>query len=131
MTDETQIVRDIYAAFGQGRIGDILAKLADDIVFIQPGGPDIPWSGTYRGGGEVGRFFVKLDEAVAVEAFEPREYVAQGDTVVAMGAWSGKAKATGKPFACTWSMTWKFRGGKVAFYEAYEDTAILAPAFRG
>ena len=130
MTDQTQVVRDIYTAFGEGRIPDILAQLADDITFVQPGGPDIPWAGAYKGPADVGRFFAKLDDAVAVDAFEPREYVTQGDTVIALGAWAGKAKATGKPFASTWSMTWKFRGGKVSFYEAFEDTAVMAPAFR-
>ena len=50
--------------------------------------------------------------------------------MVALGAWSGKSKATDKRFASTWAMTWKFRGGKVWFYEAYEDTAQIARAFR-
>jgi ketosteroid isomerase-like protein len=127
--NNTDIVRDIYAAFGQGRIADILGRIADTTTFVQPGGRQIPWAGVYSTPAEVGAFFRKLDAAVAVSAFEPEQYVESGDTVVAMGRWAGTAKPTGKPYASTWSMTWKLKDGKVYFYEAYEDTAVIAEAF--
>lgn len=126
----TAIVQDIYAAFVEGRIDDILSRLADRLAFIQPGGDEIPWSGTYRTPGEVAGFFTKLDQAVEVQHFEPRQYVESVDTVVAMGAWGGVWKATGKAFACDWSMTWKLRDGKVYFYQAFFDTATVSRPFR-
>src|SRR5689334_18958196 len=92
-------VKAIYTAFGQGRISDILARLADDVTFIQPGGPEIPWSGTSHGPAEVGQFFAKLDAAVSVDRFETREFLHGGDTVAALGFWSGTAKRTKKPFS--------------------------------
>ena len=129
MSSNTDAVRDIYAAFGEGRIGDIVAKMAEPTVFIQPGGADIPWAGTYKSAAAVTEFFGKLDAAVQVTEFVPEQYVETGDTVVAIGRWAGAAKPAGKPFASTWAMTWKFRDGKVYFYEAYEDTAVIARAF--
>jgi len=126
----TEAVKAIYAAFGEGRIGDIVSQIADETTFIQPGGPDIPWSGTYRNPAEVNDFFGKLGAAVAVSEFTPEQYLESGDTVVAIGRWAGHAKPTGKPYASTWAMTWKFAGGKVSFYEAYEDTDVIAAAFR-
>lgn len=104
MTENTQTVRDIYQAFGEGRIPDILAQLDENITFVQPGGADIPWSGVYASRSGVGDFFDKLGAAVNVERFQPEQYVESGDAVVALGRWAGAAKATGKPFASTWSM---------------------------
>jgi len=130
MTTNTEAVKAIYTAFGEGRVGDIVGRMAEPTVFIQPGGADIPWAGTYRTGAEVADFFGKLDRSVAVTEFTPEQYVESGDTVVAIGRWAGKAKPTGKPFASTWAMTWRFRDGKVYFYEAYEDIDVIATAFR-
>jgi ketosteroid isomerase-like protein len=129
MSTNTETVRDIYAAFGEGRVADIVARIADATTFIQPGGSSIPWSGVYKRPSEVAEFFGKLGAAVDVKAFTPEEYVEAGDTVVAIGRWSGTARSTGKPFESTWSMTWKFRDGKVWYYEAFEDTAVIAKAF--
>jgi ketosteroid isomerase-like protein len=125
-----KMVQEIYAAFGQGRISDILDQLGDEMVFIQPGGPEIPWSGTSRSRNEVAQFFAKLDAAVAVERFEPRDYVSSADTVVALGFWSGKSKATGRPFSSDWAMVWKFRNGKAYYFQSFLDTSTLAKQFR-
>jgi ketosteroid isomerase-like protein len=130
MGGNTDIVRGIYAAFGEGRIGDIVARFADQTTFVQPGGRDIPWAGTYRTPAEVEGFFSRLAGAVEVTEFTPREYVQQDDVVVALGTWAAVARNTGKPFATSWAMTWKLRDGKVWFYEALEDTDTIAQAFR-
>jgi ketosteroid isomerase-like protein len=130
MAGDTDIVRGIYAAFGEGRIGDIVGRMADSTTFIQPGGRDIPWAGTYRTPAEVEAFFGKLALAAEVTDFTPQEYVEQDGVVVALGKWAGVAKPTGKPFASTWAMTWKLKDGKVWFYEALEDTDAIAQAFR-
>ena len=70
------------------------------------------------------QFFVKLNAAAAIEQFEPREFVGDADTVVALGFWSGKSKTAGKPFSSDWSMTWKFKNDKVAYYQAFLDTTV-------
>jgi len=130
MAGNTQTVRDIYAAFAEGRIADILATLGDDVTFIQPGGADIPWSGTWKGPAGVGDFFARLAAVADTRRFEPEQYLESGETVVALGQWAAIARATGKPFASSWAMTWKFKDGKVDFYEALEDTSVIAKAFR-
>src|ERR1700730_10288188 len=57
MGANTQIVQEIYAAFGEGRVGDIVARIADDADFIHSGGEAIPWSGNYKGPARVAQFF--------------------------------------------------------------------------
>jgi ketosteroid isomerase-like protein len=130
MGANTDIVKGIYAAFGEGRIGEIVARIADATDFIHHGGDAIPWSGNRTSPAAVAGFFQDLAAAVTVTEFTAAEYVETGDTVVALGRWGGVAKSTGKPFSSAWSMTWKLRDGKVYFYEAFEDTASIAKAFR-
>jgi uncharacterized protein len=128
-SDNVQAVRDIYSAFAQGQIPLIVEHLSDDIVWIQPGATDLPWGGTARGKSEVARFFRNLDGAVDVERFEPRRFFADGEDVVVLGYWSGSAKARGQSFDGDWAMTWSFKGGKIARYQAFLDSSALAKLF--
>jgi ketosteroid isomerase-like protein len=75
-------------------------------------------------------FFSSLEATVEVQSFEPKEYFACGDRVVVLGAWTGRAKPTGKPFASEWAMAWTVRDGKMASFQSYEDTDTVATAFR-
>lgn len=52
------------------------------------------------------------------------EFVADGDTVVALGEYSGTYKATGKSFKAPFAHVWKFVGNKVASFHQYTDTAL-------
>jgi hypothetical protein len=126
----TQIVQQIYADFGQGNIPAILDRLVDDVVWIQPGAPDIPWAGTQTSKDQVLGFFQKLAESANIEQFEPRQFISEGDTVVAIGGWKGKSQNKGKPFASDWIMTWTFAGDKVKHYQAAYDTNNVAKAFQ-
>ena len=100
-------------------------------VFRQHEGPD----GLYP------TYFTELDEwgcppdfgnqpsigvNVDVLAFEPGEFVAQGDTVVSMGTFRAKVRATGKTADSPWIFIWKFGGGKVKSYEQFHDPALAA-----
>ncbi len=126
---KTAAVQAIYKAFAEGRVADIVAQVTSDVIWVQPGTGAVPWAGTWLGPDRVNTFFVTLDSLVEVKSFEPRQFVETGDTVVALGHWDCIAKPTGEPFASDWAMTWKFRGDKVCFFQAYLDTAEVARGF--
>ena len=129
--DNVATVQDIYAAFGQGNIPAILNVLADDVEFLQPPGGELPFKGAYYGRDGAGTFFQRLVEAVDVLAFEPQELVAQGDTVVALGHYRFRAKATGRAYDTDWAMVWRFSAGKVVKFQIHDDSATEAAALRG
>jgi ketosteroid isomerase-like protein len=54
----------------------------------------------------------------------PEEFVAQGDTVVALGEYSASFKATGKSFRAPFAHVWKLAGGKVKSFWQHTDTAV-------
>src|SRR5690349_5456345 len=92
----TETVQAGYALFGKGDIPNLLKLYTEDIEFIIPGSPQaIPYAGIYRGKEAVATFFRKLNEAVEFERFEPTDYIAQGDRLVALGYGKAQVRATG------------------------------------
>jgi ketosteroid isomerase-like protein len=122
-----EIAKNCYAAFQRGDIPYILAAVADDIEWINPG-VLVPTGGVHRGKAGVARFFELVGDTWDFTGFEPREYVASGDTLVVLGSYAAHARATGKPVSSEWAMVWKFRDGKVAYFREHTDTEALAAA---
>ena len=129
--DNLMIAQSIYAAFGQGDIPAILNVLTDDVEFHEPPGGAPPFTGIYRGRDGAGTFFREMNGAVDVLMLEPQEFVAQGDTVVVLGHYRFRAKATGRTYDTDWAMVWWFRSGKIYKFQIHDDSATEAAAMRG
>jgi len=121
-----QVLKEAYAAFNRGDIPAILGRLSEKVEWIAPNVE--PVAGTYHGRDGAAQFFRKVKEIVEFSAFEPREYVAQGDRVIALGNYKGTAHATGKSYGCDWVMSFTFRDGKVTKFQEFTDTAAIAAA---
>jgi ketosteroid isomerase-like protein len=126
----TAVVQAIYQAFVEGRIEDVVAAMTHDVIWIVPGTQAVPWAGTWLGPDRVRTLLVTMAEMREVDAFEVRQLIEAGDTVVALGHIDAQARASGAPFASDWAMVWKLRDGKVCFHQAYQDTGEFARAFR-
>lgn len=122
-------IQDIYAAFGKGEVATIVNQLTDDVRWVTHLEAIVPWAGDYSGKGRVPKFFEAIFNSVDTEAFVPAEFFAQDDTVVSVGEYGCKVRATGKRSRTRWVFIWKFRGDKVSSYEQFHDPA-LAAAFR-
>ncbi len=127
----TRIVQDIYQAYLRKDIPAVLAKMGDDIVFQVPGPEGIAMAGTYRGRQGMREFFDKLAEELEFTSFEPREFVAERDRVIALGHYRGIVRRTGNSFAADWAMAWTIRDGKAVRFQEYTDTEAVAGAYRG
>ena len=129
--ENTKVVQDAYAAFGRADITTLLGYMTDDIQWQPVIGvaKHVPFSGARTGKAAVAEFFKQVSEAEDFEQFEPREFVAQGDRVVAIGHYRAKAKATGKVFDSPFAMVFTFRGGKIAAFREFTDSAAINAAF--
>ena len=127
----TEIVRQAYAAFGRGDIPALLDLLDNDIEWhaVIGAAPHVPTSGRRRGKQAVAEFFRVLSETIEFSRFEPREFIAQGDQVVILGSYEGRAKATGRTFAEEWAMVDTFRNGRIVRFREYVNAAALNAAF--
>jgi ketosteroid isomerase-like protein len=132
MTDKenVQVVSEAYAAFVRGDIPAILNMLAPEIDWHVPGPAEAPYAGRRRTRHDVGRFFSEVARTVEFSAFEPQEFIAQEDRVIALGHYEGRVRATGKTFSAEWAMTWRLRDGKAVAFREYTDTQSLGAAFR-
>jgi ketosteroid isomerase-like protein len=122
-------IQELYAAFGRGDVSFIVSKLADDVSWVSQTDSIVPWSGDFSGKDQIPRFFEAIFQTVEVEAFEPKEWISDGDAVVSLGEFGCRVRATGKRSRTRWVFIWKFREGKICSYEQFHDPA-LAAAFR-
>jgi ketosteroid isomerase-like protein len=63
--------------------------------------------------------------------FSPREFYADGEKVFVLGYYAMTLKKNGKKVATDWVHIFTFRGGKVAQFREFLDTALAAEAYRG
>jgi ketosteroid isomerase-like protein len=127
----TEIVRQTYAAFGRGDIPALLDLLDDDIEWQATIGaaPHVPTAGKRFGKQAVAEFFRILSQTIEFSHFEPREFIAQGDQVVILGSYAGRAKATGRTFAEEWAMVDTLKNGKIVRFREYVNAAAINAAF--
>jgi uncharacterized protein len=125
--DNVQACQDMYAAFGRGDVAGIVSALSEGAQLHHGGSGVVPWGGrTLTGTAAWEQFFGDLLELFEPESFEPKTYLADGDTVVALGDFRFRAKPTGKPYETEWAMAWTFRDGKAVACRVYEDTEAQA-----
>jgi uncharacterized protein len=123
-----KVVQDAYAAFGRGDVAAIVNGLTDDIDWHFLGPKEIPTAGPRKGKPEVQRFFREVAETWSFDRFEPRQFIAQGDTVVCLGFYSGKANGSGRTMTAEWAHVFTIRNGKIAKFREYTDTAAMIQA---
>jgi ketosteroid isomerase-like protein len=126
--ENIQKVEQMYAAFGKGDLPTLLNSVADNVDWQVLGPASIPQSGPHRGRKEVESFFGKVATSYDFQKFEPREFIAQDNTVVCLGYYAATLKKTGKRFEAEWAMAFTFRDGKVVKFREYTDTANLVAA---
>ncbi len=126
-----KLVQSGYAAYLRGDVEGIIALMDPSIVFTVPGSPAVPNSGTYNGHAGMRQFFQSLDRTLEFSVFEPREFIAQGDKVVALVHYEGRYKQSGGQFAIDSAMVWTVQNGKLARFVEYTDTEAAANAARG
>ncbi len=121
-----ETVRNAYAAYGRRDMAALFEIFSDDIQWITPGGTVL--AGERRGKKEVASFFRTLEEQWEMLSFEPREYIASGDRVVALGRYDIRSRTTGSTAASHWAMVWTIHDGKATRFQEYTDTSTLEAA---
>ena len=125
MTDTANIVvvRRFYENLGSPEI--IMQVLSPTIRWeITPG---FPYGDVYIGMDSVFRdFFGRVLQDFEDWRTEMSEVFDAGDRVIALGAYSGRAKATGKTFTARFSHVWTLDDGVIVRLQQCADTAQIA-----
>src|SRR5512140_3002662 len=121
MPSSLEIVQGVYAAFAAGNVPAVLGAMAPDIRWTEAAGG--PYGGVSIGPDAVlQNVFMKLGTEWHGFAAVPGRFVAEGDTVIALGDYSGRNLATGKSFRARFAHVWTLRNGRVVEFEQITDT---------
>jgi len=127
MATNSEMIRSLYEAFARGDVPAVLAALSPDVRWTEAEG--FPYGGTYRGPQSVLEgVFMRLGADWEGFTVVPKEFVAQGETVVALGQYSGTYRKTGKSFSAPFVHVWSVRDGKAVRFQQHTDTAVVQRA---
>lgn len=132
----TQLVQDLYAAFGRGDIPALLAALHPDVDWklnvdpAAPGAKRIPDFQPFRGRAGVGEFFAAIARDLEFHAFTPQAFFAQGDEVLVRVQMELTVRPTGRHLSIESIHAFAFdAGGLVTRFREYLDTLGAAAAW--
>lgn len=121
MGTNKEVVEAAYASLARGDVPAALAAMADDIRWTQADG--FPITGTYVGPQAVLEgVSMRLGEIGEGFAVVPDQFVADGETVVALGTYSWKSTRSAEPAAVKMAHVWTVADGKLATFRQYVDT---------
>lgn len=127
MSENTEIIRELYAAFAKGDVPGVLAAFDPDIRWIEAQG--FPYGGTYIGPEAIlTNVFAKLGSEWDGFSAVPGSFVSDGETIIALGEYGGVYKATGRRFSAPFAHVWVVRDRKVVRFQQYTDTALAQAA---
>jgi ketosteroid isomerase-like protein len=129
MPQHSDTIANLYAAFARGDVPAVLAAFAPNISWTDAEG--FPYGGTYIGPDAVlQNVFARLGSEWTGYAAVPNELLESGDTVVALGEYSGTYNATGKSFKAPFAHVWRFGGTSITSFMQYTDTAVVQRALQ-
>ena len=117
MSDNVELVRGAYEAFGRGDIPAVMENFADDIDWHVS--EVLPQGGDAHGTEEVGQFFQRLGDTWSEFQVQVEDMVASGDRVCVIGRASGQLDGTqtGYGFVHAWTV----RDGSLSRFDEYVD----------
>lgn len=119
-----------YAASTQGDLDGMVADFADDIAWTEAAG--FPLAGTYHGpDAVVDGVFKALGADWDGWSVHVDELVTEGETVVAIGWYTGTHRATGTALRARVAHVWRVRNEKVVAFEQITDTLPVFQAAQG
>jgi ketosteroid isomerase-like protein len=128
--ENIELVRKGYEAFLRGDINALMDLFADDIEWELDSNDAVPFTGLRKGKEEVAEFFRLVNENQHPLQFEPREFVAQGDKVVALGHYAWSVKSTDRNYESDFAEVFTVRDGKIARFREFMNTMEADAAYR-
>jgi ketosteroid isomerase-like protein len=129
MDGNKTVIAALYSAFARGDVPAVLGALADDIEWTEAAG--FPYGGTYHGPQAVLQgVFARLGADWEGFAAVPSRLLAEGDTVVSIGTYSGRYRATGKSFEAPFVHVFDLSGSRIRRFHQHTDTVLVQVAMR-
>lgn len=124
----TETVQAFYGALGRGDVPGALALLAPEIRWTET--PRFPYySGTWTTPQMVlDRLLVPASQDWKGFSVNAARFIPSEAEVVALGAYGGVNRATGKTLDAPFAHVWEVRDGRITRFDQYTDTALVMEA---
>ncbi len=130
MNENVEVVKQAYGHFGTGNIDGLISLLTDDVKWTIPEVNGSPMNAVTNGCENVREFFGTLAASEEFTAFEPREFIAEGNKVVVLGYSAGKIVSTGRSFGSDWVQIFTVENGKISVFHEFFDNAEVERAYQ-
>jgi len=121
LNENTEIVTRVLEALNRGDLETMLDLQDPDWEGVIP--VEYPMAGTWRGQAGLRAFAEQWLEAWEEFRVEPREFVAEGDAVLAEVHYWGRGRSSGIEVTERWYYAYRLRAGKVISWRPYADRA--------
>lgn len=119
-----QLIQALYDDFARGDAGAVLAAFHPQIHWLEAENVGYDDRNPYRGPQQVGEgVFGRILSEFEGFTVKPHQLVAEGDTVVALGRYSGRYRATGRALDAQFVHVWTLSDGQITAFQQYADTA--------
>lgn len=129
MSKNLEIMQGHYAGSDAHDLAAMLAPLSSSTEWTEMAG--FPCAGTYIGpDAVVENVFEVLGNEWDCYRLKVDRLLDAGDTIVAVGTYSGTYRKTGKQMTARVVHVWDLQDGKVTKFEQFTDTALVAAAMQ-
>jgi ketosteroid isomerase-like protein len=112
----------IKAADGKTMLG----LLAKDAAVVLPGSYKVPWSGRWEGLDSIAQCFRIVGEFLDIRGHDVKLMFGEGEHVLVVMYETTVARNTGRVLHQDTAWLFRVRDGKIAFWQAFEDTEQIA-----
>ena len=125
--DNVALLRNLYAAFGNGDIPGVLGAMSPAIKWYEAeSNPYMPSGEAWVGPDAVlNNLFMRIGGEWDGFTVHPKSFYGAGDSVIVEARYTGTYKPTGKKLDAQVCHVWDVKDGKVTRFQQYVDTARL------
>ena len=127
MPNNRELIHSLYEAFGRGDAGTVLGFFDPQIVWREADNFMYADRNPYIGPQQVAEgIFSRLVSEWEGFTVTPEKLVGEGDTVIAVGRYSGTFRETRRALDAQFAHVWTVEDGRVTRFQQYTDTAQFA-----
>jgi len=119
MAQALDIAKAVYERFAEGDIAGFLDLCADDIEWVVNGPATLEKCRTYKGRSGVQEFLNILGASWEFTVFTPKQFFADGPTVVVLGEEKGRDKTSGTPFYNRWAHVFDVKAERIIRFREF------------
>ncbi|HEX8216196.1 MAG TPA: nuclear transport factor 2 family protein [Allosphingosinicella sp.] len=127
MSSNLDLIRSLYSALAAGDVPGLVAAMSPDMVWNEAENFPYADGNPYRGPDSIlAGIFARLGGEWEGFAAIPEEFLDAGESIIVLGRYGGRYRATGRALDAQFAHVWRVAGGKAVRFQQYTDTLQAA-----